>query len=211
MSHPTTTGSEDIFRCKNVNKRGFEKCETQCKVSFPGLDQSVLLFISNDDHKHEQIDVETGDRFTWKSQPEAEAIVKVGVDHNDYPAQIMKALDEAGVVPLPSYTQLNNKIVRVRAKCNQFKSITTSGELEEALTKYTDVPDEINVNEPFVNDYKIEILPCGKKARFWFNITTHNLIKRITSNEAKLFQIDGTYKLIWVPNKENESWCVQVH
>ena len=37
------------------------------------------------------------------------------------------------------------------------------------------------------------------------------MIKRITSNEAKLFQIDGTYKLIWVPNKENEGWCVQVH
>ena len=29
LSHPTTTGSEDVFRCKNTNKRGFDKCETQ--------------------------------------------------------------------------------------------------------------------------------------------------------------------------------------
>ena len=27
----------------------------------------------------------------------------------------------------------------------------------------------------------------------------------------KTFQIDGTYKLIWIPEKQKEGWCVQVH
>ena len=62
-----------------------------------------------------------------------------------------------------------------------------------------------------MKDYKIEILPCGLKARFWISITTKNLSKRIKENPSKLFQIDGTYKLIWIPDKSKEGWSVQVH
>ena len=42
-------------------------------------------------------------------------------------------------------------------------------------------------------------------ARFWFNVTTHKLMKRISSNKLGLFQIDPTYKLIWKGHN------VQVH
>ena len=34
---------------------------------------------------------------------------------------------------------------------------------------------------------------------------------RLARNVGKLFQIDGTYKLIWIPEKGKEGWCVQVH
>ena len=64
------------------------------------------------------------------------------------------------------------------------------------MKKYTNLPEADDIHKPFVNDYKIEILSCGKKARFWFNITTHNLMIRLARNVGKLFQIDGTYKLI---------------
>ena len=40
---------------------------------------------------------------------------------------------------------------------------------------------------------------------------TNRLLKRIRENPNKVFQIDGTYKLIWIPEKEKEGWCVQVH
>ena len=35
-------------------------------------------------------------------------------------------------------------------------------------------------------------------------------MKRLKTNPVSLFQIDGTYKLIWVPEKQKEGWCVQV-
>ena len=65
--------------------------------------------------------------------------------------------------------------------------------------------------KPYVKNYKIEILPCGLKARFWISITTKNLLNRIKENPSKLFQIDGTYKLIYIPDKAKEGWSVQVH
>ena len=51
----------------------------------------------------------------------------------------------------------------------------------------------------------------GRIAKFWFNIITHNLMKRLKQNPLNLLQIDGTYKLIWIPDKQKEGWCVQVH
>ena len=62
-----------------------------------------------------------------------------------------------------------------------------------------------------MKDYEIEMLSCGRRATFWFNITTHNLMQRLVKNVGKLFQIDGTYKLIWIPEKGKEGWYVQVH
>ena len=43
------------------------------------------------------------------------------------------------------------------------------------------------------------------------SITTKNLLNRIKENPSKLFQIDGTYKLIYIPDKAKEGWSVQVH
>ena len=88
--------------------------------------------------------------------------------HNDFPTQIMKSLDEAGI-PLPSYQQLNNKIAYLRRTLDMHGDIATSGELEAAINKHTEVPED--EHEPFVKDYKIDILPCGTKARFWISIT----------------------------------------
>ena len=89
------------------------------------------------------------------------------------------------------------------------KDMTTSGELREALDSFIVIPDD--PHKAFVNKYKIEILPCGTKARFWFNITTQKLLDRYKNNPQKLFQVDGTYKLIWVPDKSKEGFPVQVH
>ena len=83
--------------------------------------------------------------------------------------------------------------------------ITTTVELEEILSKYREVPEDEDADKPFVKDYKIEVLPCGRKARFWFLITTHNLMKRLKNNPVSLFQIDGTYKLIWVPKNKRKA------
>ena len=48
-------------------------------------------------------------RFDWKVNSEASEIVKQG-KHNDFPSQIMLALDRAGIEPLPTSLQLNNHI-----------------------------------------------------------------------------------------------------
>ena len=89
------------------------------------------------------------------------------------------------------------------------KDITKSGELKDALDELIAIPEDDH--EAFVNDYKIVILPCENKARFWFNITTKHLLKRYKENPQKLIQIDGTYKLIWNPDKCKEGFPVQVH
>ena len=73
------------------------------------------------------------------------------------------------------------------------------------------IPGDDEIHKPYVKNYKIEILPCGLKARFWISITTKNLLNRIKENPSKLFQIDGTYKLIYIPDKAKEGWSVQVH
>ena len=75
--------------------------------------------------------------------------------------------------------------------------IDISGDLRKALEQYTEVPDintEEGRNKPFVKDYEIEIMDNGC-AHFWFNITTHNLMKHIKTNPEKLFQTDPTYKV----------------
>ena len=48
-----------------------------------------------------------------QSFPEAEEIITYGMKHNDFPSQIMKSIDEAGI-PLPGYQQLNNEIAYLR-------------------------------------------------------------------------------------------------
>ena len=123
----------------------------------------------------------------------------------------MKSLHENGITPLPSYTQLNNKIVYLRKSLEIHGNITTSAELDEAIKKHTEIPGDDEIHKPYVKNYKIEILPCGLKARFWISITTKNLLNRIKENPSKLFQIDGTYKLIYIPDKAKEGWSVQVH
>ena len=207
----TYTGSEDIFRCKFYNKSGYEKCNMQAKTVFPGASESVFLYLTNDEHMHGKVRKPSKDgRFTWKSQPDAEEILIVGVEHNDFPSQILRAMDAAGIKPLPSMSQINNKIANIRNNKGLNSEITTKRELENILKTYTDIPAIEDADEPFVKDYKIEVLPCGRKARFWFLITTRNLLKRLKDNPLKIFQIDGTYKLIWVPEKQKEGWCVQV-
>ena len=100
---------------KMQTKEGSKIVKCNAKFFYPGCDQSVKLYISSDEHKHERIPVEEPlQKFSWKNQPNAELIVKEGVEHNDYPSQIMKALNDAGISPLPEYVQLNNKIARLR-------------------------------------------------------------------------------------------------
>ena len=183
----------------------------QAKIIFPGKDESVQLYLTSDDHTHTRLLNDKNDKFTWKTQPEAENILIEGVMHNDYPSQILKTMFDAGINPLPNMTQINNKIATLRKKNGLNNDITTTRELEEVLKQYTEVPGVDEPNKPFVENYKIEVLSCGTKARFWFNISTHNLMQRIKNNPLKTFQIDGTYKLIWIPEKQKEGWCVQVY
>ena len=85
--------------------------------------------------------------------------------------------------------------------------IDSSADLHEAIQQYTEIPDkntEEGFNKPFINDYKIDITDEGT-ARFFFNVTTHKLLRRISDNRLGLFQIDPTYKLIWKGHN------VQVH
>ena len=65
------------------------------------------------------------------------------------------------------------------------KHITNSGELGDALDNLLPVPDD--PHKAIVNAYKIDILPCETKARFWFNITTLNLLERYRKNPQKHF------------------------
>ena len=163
-------------------------------MSFSGTDSSAFLYITDASHSHDRlvspdVDGQTA-KFTWRSQPAATEIILNGLK--------------------PSYEQLNNKINYLRKSHDICGDITTSGELEEAIKKHVEVPNDNDVHKPFVHSYKIDILPCGLKARFWISITTKNLLKRIKENPSKLFQIDGTYKLIWIPEKSKEDWSVQV-
>ena len=119
----------------------------QAKVVFPGCDDSAQLFMSNDNHTHERLNIagvcDKTAKFTWKAFPAAEEIVVKGLKHNDFPTQIMKALDDAEI-PLPSYQQLNNKIAYLRKTLDMHGDIATSGELLEAIKKHTDE------NQPFI-------------------------------------------------------------
>ena len=210
-ARPSKFGEEEIFKCKFAKKVGYKKCENQLKIIFPGANQSVQIYESVDEHSHvqfEQIEVQT---FSWKNNDAVENIVVEGVRHNDVASKIFEHLEIAGISPLPTMGQLNNKIAYLR-KTMQIEmqtNITTSGELREALDLLLVEPED--THKPYVNSYKIEILSCGTKARFWFNLTTTHLLERYKNNPQKLFQIDGTYKLIWVPDKSKEGHSVQVH
>ena len=78
----------------------------------------------------------------------------------------MEELEKAGISPLPSTGQLDNKIAYIRKTMERWvkKDMTTSGELREALDSIIVIPDD--PHRAFVNKYKIEILLCGTKARF---------------------------------------------
>ena len=191
-------GEEDIFKCKYSKKVGYEKCENQIKVVFPRENESVKIFESEVEHNHKELEnLSNSQKFNWKRFPDAEKIVLDATKHNVVASNIMEELEKAGISPLPTTGQLNNKIAYIRKNMEREvkKDITTSGELREALNSLIDIPDD--PHKAFVNKYKIEILTCGTKARFWFNITTQTLLERYKNNPQKLFQVDGTYKLIW--------------
>ena len=42
-------------------------------------------------------------RFIWKEHPEADSIVRLGVDHKDFPSEIKFALDQNGINPMPTH------------------------------------------------------------------------------------------------------------
>ena len=48
-------GSEEIFRCRNYNKLGFQRCYMQAKTIFPGKDDSVQLHLTSDEHTHARL------------------------------------------------------------------------------------------------------------------------------------------------------------
>ena len=125
-----------------------------------------------DIHDHVPIDSPDFQHFTWKRNLDAEKIVLEGVNHNDVPSRILDDLEKAGINPLPSVKQLNNKIAYLRKHLenNMKKDITTSGELKDALDELIAIPEDDH--EAFVNDYKIVILPCENKARFWNHNTS---------------------------------------
>ena len=113
----TDIGSDDVFSCKFHNKSGFEKCQMQAKTVFPGKNESVFLYLTSAEHSHARVvKPSKNGLFTWKSQPEALEIINQGFQHNDCPSQILKAMDEAGINPLPNMTQINNKIANLRKK-----------------------------------------------------------------------------------------------
>jgi len=105
----------------------------QIKVSFPGHDNSLSLFITNASHEHERLEDSNKNsettKFTWTTQPEAKEIVLNGIKHNEFPSQIMKSLNENGIAPLPSFTQLNNKIVYLRKSLENWKFMEKSRSL----------------------------------------------------------------------------------
>ena len=203
-------GDEEIFRCKYYKKVGYKRCQSQVKVVYPGESESIVIEKSTDEHEH----VANGlvhTNFSWKNNPEAENIVIEGVKHNDQPQQIKFALQEACIDPLPTTQQLNNKVATLRMKMNTNPKIANSSDLRAAILERSSVPPADQLHVPFISGYKIDIVSSGKSARFWLNITTHNLNRRLKNNPGKLFQIDGTYKLIWIPAKSKEGWSVQVH
>ena len=197
-------GEFEIYRCKFNKKAGYSSCKGQIKVVFPDNDNSVGLYESSDVHTdHEPIDGPVHkSRFVWRQHPEADKIVKAGVEHNDFPSQIKFALDKAGVDPMPSTAQLNTRICYLRSIGNIHPSVYTSTDLLELIEQDLEVPSD--VHKPFINGYKVEIME-NSQSRFWFNMTTVHLTKRIIENPLKLFQVDPTYKLM------HEGFPVFVH
>ena len=75
-----------------------------------------------------------------------------GIKHNDFPSQIMKVLHENGITSLPSYTQLNNKIVYLRKSHEIHGNITTSTELKGAISKHTEIHVDDKIHKPYVKN-----------------------------------------------------------
>ena len=67
--------------------------------------------MTQEDHDHRENGLKKNStRFDWKVNSEASEVVKLGIEHNDFPSQIMLALDRAGIKPLSTSLQLNNHI-----------------------------------------------------------------------------------------------------
>ena len=58
---------------------------------------------------------------------------------------------ENGITPLPSYTQLNNKIVYLRKSHEIHGNITTSTELEGAISKHTEIHGDDKIQGLFLS------------------------------------------------------------
>ena len=86
-------GEFENFRCKYYKKMGYAPCKAQIKVVFPNNDNSVCLLKAKDEHRHENIEEEKHTKmYIWKDHPEDDRIVKLGVEHNDFPSEIKFAL-----------------------------------------------------------------------------------------------------------------------
>ena len=60
---------------------------------------------------------------------------------------------ENGITPLPSYTQLNNKVVYLRKSHEIHGNITTSTELEGAISKHTEIPGDDKIHKPSLSSF----------------------------------------------------------
>ena len=123
--------------------------------------------------------LEIDGRFNWRLKIEADRIVREGVLHNDYPTQIMLSLEQAGIQPLPTSIQLNNRVTYLRKSLKEHIIIETTQDLRKEIEERLVEPED--PHEPFVHAYNIEIMLDGV-VKFWLNLTTKNLIHRLQNN-----------------------------
>ena len=51
-----SSGEYTSYRCRYNKKAGYKSCMSKVKAVFPDCDNSVMLFATDDEHDHEQLD-----------------------------------------------------------------------------------------------------------------------------------------------------------
>lgn len=183
--HTTKIGEKHYYRCNAVKRRSAVKCPANMYLLYSKFDETVALFLTLEDHKH--------DNCTLATQVIEENVKDIIIDlvNRDVKRKdIFKELLTRGV-KVPTEGQLRTFIRTINTQKSTPDPVSLT-ELRYFLEQNQMVP--VDEHEPYISNYSVE--ENVKSGAFRFFVTTKKLMNFALDMKTHIC-IDTNHKLIW--------------
>lgn len=183
--HTTKIGEKHYYRCNVVKRKSAVKCPANMYLLYSKFDETVSLFMTKEDHKHDNCTL-----ATQVIEDHVKGIIIDLVESNVKCKDIFKELSKRNL-RLPTESQLRTFIRSINAH-NSAPDPVSITEIRLFLEQNETVPED--EHEPFIANYSLE--ENGSSGAFRFFITTKKLLNYSLDLKTHVC-LDTNHKLIW--------------
>lgn len=179
-------GERVNYRCNKIKAKAKEQCNSGLYILYHNDSASVTIYRSLNYHNHNELPEQSTAAIT---ETEAD-VIKSYLEQGLRCQEVMNRLSVDGL-PIPSKSQLNNFIAKIRKETRSSSTSITLEELKKMLNENSKIPEEYS--KAFVIDFKLH--DVNDSTRFNFFVSSKRLL--INSIGAQLFVADTNYKIVW--------------